>query len=143
MTAGAPVPPPRYFAMYLDLVVFTDSEQSTANPDLWTQRWQWIVMPRLPARVSYVVFHRHQHGREHRAVWKSDTYVGPDRLLTSYESMSTQLSHRFIVKEHPPIVVELSAFEVDESIGGSRRKTPWPVLNRATRVAKRLHGFTI
>ena len=41
-----------------------------------------------------------------------------------------------------PIVVELSAAEVTEYVGSGARKTPWEVIKRAQRAARRL-GYTI
>ena len=136
--------PERYFASYFDAVKYPpDPDPAKTFPvDDWRRRWQWIVMPRLPRAgpdSGFVVFSRQQNDKTHRAVWRSTTYRTHDAVLESY-SQFLHANHRAVPRD--PIVVELSAAEVIEYVGEGRRKTPWEVINRAKRRARKL-GYTI
>ena len=68
--------PARYFATYFDVVKYPSSpDPSKTFPiDEWEQRWQWIVMPRLPEAGPdslFWYFNRHQTSKTHRAVWRA------------------------------------------------------------------------
>ena len=64
--ATLPAMPERFFASYFDVVTYPASPDPTVTfpVDNWSQRWQWIVMPRplgAPPETPIFVFNRHQN----------------------------------------------------------------------------------
>lgn len=145
MTTPTPptlVPPTRFFASYFDVVKYPASPDPTATfpIDNWAERWQWIVMPHLPESHpsnQFVVFNRHQNSKTHRAIWRSNSY-DLNSLTNTYAAFLHERKNRV---PRDPIVVELSLAELKDYIDGQRR-TPWEVIKRAQRAARRL-GYTI
>jgi len=135
--------PERFFASYFDVVTYPASPDPTVTfpVDNWSQRWQWIVMPRplgAPPETPIFVFNRHQNDKTHRAVWRNQGYRDLSVLTSTYQAFLRERSNRV---PRDPIVVELSATEVAEYVGGMKR-TPWEVIKRAQRAARKL-GYTI
>jgi hypothetical protein len=138
-----PALPVRYYASYFDVVQYRPSPDPLVVPpvDDWAQRWQWIVMPKAPhghPDDPHYVFSRHQNNKTHRSVWRNTAYRGLPALFESYENF---LHGRGALVPRDPIVVELSETELTEYVVGSR-KTPWEVIKRAQRAARKL-GYTI
>lgn len=138
--------PQRLFAVYV---------QATKEPDAagQVQRYQWIVVPRTPEIYNgvrlrdaatprnAVLHHRKQNHQEHKAGWKYSIAPNSDRdMRRTLGNLVSQIEARDEWTLSPVIVVETCPEELVESSYG---KTPWPILKRANKIAKRRHHFAI
>ena len=136
----------RLFAMYVQATKEMDAQGLVP-------RFQWIVVPRTPeiyngvrlltggVRRNAVLHHRKQDHQEHRAGWKYS--IGPNSdpdLRVTMAGLITRVEKQPSWRLSPVIVVETCPEELFDSNVG---KTPWPILKRANKIAKRQHGFTI
>lgn len=133
----------RLFATYLEVVKFSPADDD-ASADAWQLRWQWIVMPRLAINQPHVVFSREQFSKKHRPTWRDSDYDNVGVVTNEYVATVAATNAEWTAVGRAPIVVELLPHELRECVGDpTHRVTPWPVIKRARRVAKKLHGYEL
>jgi hypothetical protein len=140
VTAEVPLPT---YATYFDARILISAEDLSASRfDNWTRRWQFVALPPSPTKPDkLVMFYRHQENPTHRATWRSSTFREYSTMLSQYQAtLSEQVTSSALASIGPPIVVGLTPSEINEYV--IDRKTPWKVLERAGRQARKL-GFRI
>jgi hypothetical protein len=132
----------RHFATYLELT--TTLKEGQPEDQAWQTRTQWIAMPRYPGHTVNIVYSRYQHSMKHKPTWQSYHYSNLNTLKDAVASSVAAVGQAYEPTLRPPIVVELTLDELRDYVYDiNKTKTPWKVLQRATRVAKKHHGFTI
>ena len=141
--------PDKLYALYM---------QATRSVAGTNSRKQWIVVPPAPvdladraklpaAHRQFVLAHRHQIRTEDRTTWKFERHDAEsfDMLFANvvrsvrleYENLEPKLQWQI----SPMITAQMT---VDEVLDMHRTpKTPWPVLKRFERVARKAHGISI
>jgi hypothetical protein len=144
--------PAKYYGLYLESILAATPEQrqAMAKPADWYERMQMVVIQPLVPDDPFAVHYRFTAYPTQRPTWehtKRGTVEGTSSLVEVFFGGLTPMSavrvnwetqsDRVVVR--PPIVVGLTYKEATEY----QTKTPWEVLNRAGRVAKKRHRFTI
>jgi hypothetical protein len=123
-----------------------------------SSRAQWMVIPPAPqdradraslpgAGGEFVLAHRVQTRMEDRTTWKFTKYDADTfdmtfvNLTRSLEGSTEDLPPAQQWQFQPLLTAQIS---VDEVLDMHRKpRTPWPLIQRFTRVAKKRHGFSI
>ena len=159
--AGAQQKGIRRWALYCQREAY---DAFVAVDDPWNSRTQIIVLSPANEVAASSVHYRTQSSFGHRATWMHRPLDGKDLeawMLTNFyqfESLAHDptngghLMNRRLFAEgngvgsgtlyvmRPPILVGLTEMEWSEYVSGS---TPWKVLDRAKKVAKKKHNFTV
>ena len=108
-------------------------------------RRQWVILPPLNEVGPFLQFHREQPRLERRIQWSHQFVPAglmkrdlPERIA-ALNVPNPNWEHQW--KVSPLITVQVTESELKELHGAPR--TPYQVLKRVEKVARKVHGFTV